>query len=642
MAAPGQVQTLTVMAKELGPWSPDISARRFEKPSIVTGRNFKDEPDGPMSAWGSNIINFNFWGDTERQKVVELRITNDILYGTNSGVWRINKTSGVAEPILLVTVTRPFWPWTIAYVGGLYYIAQYDIGLWQFDPDNNTLAHVATLSSDVVRYVAESNGRLIYLSDTDIWVSSLDDGTDFTPSLTTAAGAQPLSLVGGIGYSIVSILDGFLVYTSNGILRASYTQAAYVFAYKPLKTHVRVWSPNATIYIPKVGSLSLDSSGFSITKETTYTDPGNSDAWEILMGDYVKKNILAFMDNTLDGTMQLYWSEAEQKLFVSFSSNDRQGLMITTFVWSAVVKKWMPMDHQHTGVFETYSAINNIYTCGYMATDGYMRAFNNADYSDDLPAYPYTIADLIYRTEMEEPILAEISTPGGSIFHLGTTDINISEANPNAYKNFVPVAGLFTINSEPFSNTNNDNSDDPDMVIGPVIVGGTYINMDISGGVELFAIGYSLPSIGLDSEISIGPYRFNDQIQPDESSALSTVLLELTATSTFTITEDWNILVGNEDWNALNGNEDWGAGTVVPNMFDLILRSSSDGINEPFQGDEDLVVFNDNGSLLDYRPYGTSGLYHGLRLVCSQPGQSYALKVIGLSGQLTGRVDAQL
>lgn len=635
----GSPQSLTVFAKELGPWTPAIDSRRLDKPSIISGRNFKDEVDGPVSAWSNNIVNFNLWTEGERRKVSELRIVNDILYGMETGVWKINKVSGQMELLLPANITEPFWPWTIAYVGGVYYIAQYDIGLWQFDPILNTLAYIVTLSGTKCRYVAESAGRLIYFSDEDIWVSAQDDGTDFTPSLTTAAGAQPLSLIGGTAFRIEVLTDGFLVYTSEGILKATFVQAAYIFKYDPLKTHVKIFSPNGAVYIPKIGAVSLDASGFALTKEFDYQDRGVSQPWEPIMSAYLKASIIDGLDKTLYGTIQMYWSDAEQKLFVSFSSNTREGIMLTTFAWSFVTKRWMPMNHQHTGIFETYTATNNIYSCGFMATDGYMRAFTNSDRTQDLPPSPTSIVDYLFRTESQQQILAEINM-SGTIYQLGTTDINGSDHNPNDYKDFIPTAGLFYINSESFSDTPVYDVSDPDMVLGGVILGGTFMDFYISGGIELYARGYVLPSIGLDSELIIGPYRFNDQTQPDETSAIGTVIMGLTPAANFTITEDWNILTGMEDWNALTGVEDWGSGNAVPNRFTLTLNSTNDGVNAGIQGPEELPVFNDLGSSLTYAPMGYSGIYHILTMDALEAGESFALKVVDLSGLLTGRLDA--
>jgi hypothetical protein len=634
-------QSLNTFTRDLGPWTPDIDIRKNEKPAILAGTNFQDDIDGPASAWSSNFINWNFWELPSRAKICELKISNDILYGAQDGVWRINKISGVMELLLAVDVTNTFWPWTIAYVGGVYYIAQYDIGLWRYNPTENSLIHVTTPTGDTVRYVAESAGRLLYLSDAYVVISAQDDGTNLTPSLTTAAQAQPISLIGGTAFRIEVLADGFLVYTSNGIMKATYTQAAYVFRWDVLQSRVRLFSPNAAVYVPKVGAIALDNSGFSLTKEYNYTDGGNSQPWEVAMGDYLRTNLIQYLDKTKYGNISLYWSDAEQKLFVSFSTNALEGVMIYGFVWSAVTKRWGSFDHQNTGIFETYAAVNNQYTCGYMGTDGYMRAFSNTNLSQGLPDQTTSLIDYLYRIEDEAPILATVPS-GTDVVELATTEILGSDNNPNAYSNFQTSSGLYEINSEVYSDTVNNSMNDPDMVIeDDLIIAGTYINMDISGVVELFAIIYQLPSIGLNSSLTIGPYRFSDQTAPDETSAVSGIVLGLTNTSSFIVREDWNVLSGNEDWNDGNGAEDWGSGNSIPNNFTLTLRNSDDAINAPIQGDENLEVFNDLGSALSYTPMGYSSIYHTLTLSAQEVGESFAVKTVDFTGLLTGRLDSR-
>lgn len=634
------MSTLTVFAKDLLPWTPDIDSRRSEKPEIITGQNFIDDIDGPRSAWSSNYVNFNFWDVATRGKVNELRLAKGMLYGTQTGVWSIDPVSGLAIPILLIAVVNKFWPWTIAFVGGLYYIAQFDVGLWQYDPINNSIGHVDTPFGDGARFVNESKGRLVVLTVDVVATSALDDGTDLTPSLQTAAGAQALSLVGGDGYRIESIPDGFLVYLSNGIMKATYTQQSFVFAYDNLTPGIKVFNPNAAVYIPRVGALSLDNSGFNLTREFNYTDLGIPQPWEIEKGDYVKKNILAFLDETSFGTIGMYYSVQTQQLFIYFSANTNPGLFYTTFVWSSVSKKWSSFDQQHYGIFETYDALSNTYSASFMGSDGYMHAFSNANFTQSLPTPPLVLQDFVYRASIEEQVIAEIDD-SDVIFQRGVTEINFSDYNPFTFANLTGTVGTFQMNFTPYSDTVNDAADDPDMIIGAVITGGTYINMDVSGGIEQFAIPYMLPQVGLSSSLQIGPFRFEDQTYADQTSSVDTINLALAPTSNFNVFEDWNTLNASaEDWNTLTGAEDWGAGVQTPNSFDLILRSTNDGVNPGEQGDEELEPFMNLGSSQVFKPSGWSGIYHLLTLEANDPGQSFALKTIDLTGALTGRLQS--
>jgi hypothetical protein len=625
---------LTVFAKTLLPWSPDIDSRRLDKPGIITGTNFTDDLDGPQSAFSSNLVNYNYWDASTRRKINELRLTEEIVYGTCTGIWRINETSGVAELLLGVTVTEIYWPWTVAYVGGKYYFAQYDVGLWQYDPETQVLTYVVNLAGDNIRYVAESAGRLICLTPTDVLVSALDDGTDLTPSITTGAHAQTLSLVGGQAYAIVPVPDGYLVYQSNGVMKATFTQAAFVFTYDNLTAAVKLFSPNASVYVPLLGSISLDNSGFHIVKEarsTTVPEP-----WEIEKGDYIKQNILAYLNKNLVGTVCLYYSQAEQKLFVSFSDNTREGVMIACFVYSFVSQRWGSFDIQQTGLFETLELVNNAYSCSYIALDGFMRAFSHADYSQNIPDAPDGIADFLYRPTQEEQPIKLFSDDGVNFVHIGYTDILFEQYNPTGFNNYT-VTNLFYQSYLPYSDTDLDDETDPPFEDGSPIVGGSYADFYTSGGVNIVALPYTLPIIGLNSTLEVGPFRFTEQLQADETSCVNQLILGLSRTANFSTSEDWNTIVGdNEDWNALNGAEDWGSGVTVPNVFELVLNDTDDGTNPGIQGLETLPVFNDLGSSLTYSPIGYSSIYHTITLNAINPREAFALKFVDLTGQLTG------
>lgn len=629
-----QQVTLNVNTKELGPWSPSIDARRFDKPGVIAGMNWIDDIDGPRSYFGSNFVNFNFWDPSTRQKINELRAGTDILYGTPTGVYRINTTSGVAEPILQVAVVNTFWPWTIAFVGGLYYLAQYDVGLWQYDPVNNSIAHVSTPVGEIVRYVIKSCGRLVIMSSTLYAWTALDDGTNFTPSLTNGAGAQGINIIGGTPMALCPLDDGFLCYTTVGIAKATFQQAAYIFKHEPLSTTIKIFSPNAVLYVPKLGALSLDDTGFNLIREFNYSDFGKPQPWEIEKGDYIRKNVLAGLDHTQIGVMGFYYSQIEQKLFLSFSGNTRIGVMTLNFVWTAVSKRWSSFDHQNTGIFETYNPINNIYTCSYVGTDGWMRAFQNSNVSQDVPALPATLYDYVYRVELEESVLAIVSA-AGVVYQTCTTDINQSDNNPLFYGNYSTVIGVFYINYLPFSDTIDDGATDIPFSGNTCT---TNINTQQQGVCELFAIPLTLPQIGLNSSIEMGPWRFQEQTQPDDTSALSGLLLGLSQVSDFNLFVDWNLTFGSEDWNTGSGTVDWGTGVTSPNAFDLTLTTSNDGYNAILTGDEELVVFNDLGSALKYAPFGYSGIWHTLTLEAVDAGQAYALKTIDFTGLLTGKL----
>lgn len=433
----------TVYAKELSSWTPDIDNRRQGKPGIITGTNFIDDVDGPRSAFSNSFNDYNLFNTITRQKVSELRLVNEILYGTVTGIYRINKTSKILECLLAVDCSaKVFWPWTYAMVGGVYYFAQYDIGLWRYDPITETISHVVVPIGDKIRGVAVSYGRLIYIGvdgNGNAWVgdSDLDDGTALTPDLQHGIVAQAISMVGGDPLKIVAVEGGFFVFTTEGILQASITTEAYVFYYRPRTDKIKIFSPNAAIYVQSIGAICLDATGFhKIPNAVNAYELVMPEPWEILMGDYLKKNVIANLDQSLIGNINLYYSNSEQRLFVSFSSNIGEGFLANTYVFNVVAQKWSSFDTPHYGMFEVLQSNSRIFTCGFMGIDGYIRKFTNTNYTDTFPVLPNVINDFIFRAALaEQPVKSYINISNVS-YLIGYTELNCSDFAPSLYSNY--------------------------------------------------------------------------------------------------------------------------------------------------------------------------------------------------------------
>lgn len=631
----------TLLARDLNPWTPVIDARKSDKPQIITGINFRDGIDGPISAFSAAFVNDNLFDTNTRANIDELPIDNDILYGTPTGVYKIDQTSGVVWNILPITITKLFWPWTIAKVGGFFYIAQYGIGLWQYDQTNDIMTQIVTPSGQDIFYVAESYGRLIYFDLTVVAVSALDDGTDFIPNLATAAQAQAQSMVGGTAYAIVSIVDGFLVYFSSGVMKATYTSAANVFNWSKLSTGIKLFSPNASVYCPMFGSITLDRNGLWLTQEYNYTTYGKPAPWEVVMGNYIKKNIINGMDYTKPGVVSMYYSQAMQMIFIFFSANASQGLFTTTLCYDCISQRWGSFNEPHYGIFETYNAATATYTASYMDTSGYMKEFTNSNYSEDYPDDNTGLNDYLYRPDLTDRDMSQFlganpAINGGVIFYEGHSEIKFSDHAPWFY-NAYTVSGLYIINSAPYSDTNEGLYDIPFDVTSSPMIGGSNINDDFSGGLLLIALPYIINEQGLNSSITIGPFRANDQQAfAEETTHLESVQLGMQATNAFLIYVDWNTTVGSQDWNAIDGAIDWGAGAQIPTTYGLTLSDTNDGFSSPFFGDEDLEVFQDFGSSQLFKPAGNSSIYHTLTLSAENVGDFYALKVIDITAQFDG------
>lgn len=179
----------------------------------------------------------------------------------------------------------------------------------------------------------------------------------------------------------------------------------------------------------------------------------------------------------------------------------------------------------------------------------------------------------------------------------------------------------------------------------PDAVGGAGAQMEPIGVVlELnpYTAGWPAP---LNSCIELGPFRFAEQRQADETAAISSLILGISQQAIgIIVEEDWNTSTdADEDWNDevdQDGDdiyEDWSEGSGDSDDFTLQLRSTDDGISAQFQGDETLDVIEDFGSSKQYSPIGYSAIYHRLHICAREVDEYWAVKTIDIAGVLTGR-----
>lgn len=625
--------SLTIYAREFDPYQPVSDQRRAGKAGIMSGQNFLDDVDGFRSAYTTRFYNYYEWDLVARLKVTELRVGGTIMYGTPNGVWAVNSISGLPYLLIPVNVVSQFWPWTVAECAGIYYFAQYNVGLWQYDSAANTVVKLtggAIPFGDNVRGVIGSYSRLAVLSDDFVAWSEEDDGTDFTPSLITGAGAQATSLIGGVPLNIAPVADGIIIATTLGLLKGEFVDANYVYRWYVLSRDVKLFSPNGAVVVPDVGVIYCDDHGMHVTNGAVPA------VWEPLMGEYFKLNIIRYLTHSKYGTMQLYYSQAARMLFVSFSSNAREGLYDSAFVYYTPSGKWGVFNHTNTGVFEVIEQHNSLNICAYMDVEGYMQYFYDTNFSETYPSAPQVIAEYVIRPISEQAVISQDLTGSGTLTNVCITELNYIDYSPTGWDMFV-YYGPYALNTAILSDaTVPEGEFSTNEAVTPIVVG-TYLNFTPSGSVDTVPVPYIMAQTSVNSTVTVGPFRLVEQKQADETSAITSIILGLTASASFSLNEDWNILTGDEDWNILTGNEDWGIGSFVPDQLELSIMDTDDGYNPQAQGEETLDVQDSMNSSLYYTPTGYSAIYHTLTLNAFDIGDSFYLKFIDIAGISTGR-----
>lgn len=423
----------TYYSREFESYIPILDPRRLSKPALIYGKNFLFDVDGPRSAFNCEFYNWFKYGATDRRSWRDFKVENEIWYGTPTGIWRIMPVS--LEPELLLDIQaaplQKYWPWTCAKVGGLYYFGQHDKGLWQFDPSTKAFTKIDTPVGRKIRGVTASYGRLVCLSDTTVFWSALDDGTDLIPSTETGAGAQALSMLSANAFRVDGVADGIIVSTDKGYLKGEFVLAGYVFRWYILSDLMKPFTPNATVKLPDVGLLTLDTRGFYLSNGKI------PEPWEQLHGEFFSKNFIAKMDRRRLGCLALHYSYAAKALYVSFAPNEREGTFTFAFVYLMTSGKWGVFNRDHHGFFELTRQPEGIETSAYMQSDGRVRMFTTKLDVEVLPAAPESYLDFLIR-KFEEP---QPRMEDGVI--TGVTDLWFVDKNPSVLSVAVPKTGMY-------------------------------------------------------------------------------------------------------------------------------------------------------------------------------------------------------
>lgn len=226
-------------------------------------------------------------------------------------------------------------------------------------------------------------------------------------------------------------------------------------------------------------------------------------------------------------------------------------------------------------------------------------------------------------------LFANVSTDGGATFDLITLD-----ADPYAVNSFLGFwTAAFIMNLE-----------EP-----AVYVGGSGMQVDPLG-CRVVAVPFALDVRDLNSVLELGPFRFVEQKDSDETSMITSLVLGLTEVDIGLVVE---VDMATEPTSTIDmatlvdvlGDDievDMGEGTGNSDDFTLELLGNDDGSTYPgapieFKPEE-LEPIDDRGSTKQYSPTGYSYLYHRVRLKATEVDEKFAVKFVDISGQLTGRL----
>lgn len=326
---------------------PALDPRQVTEPHIIKGRNFSFNPEGPKSDFGGRLLAV-VAHTTEPEHTESFDLDSDIRYFSPGGVYSYvpaTKTYSLLLDLVPHWVDIGFYKWTNAFVGNKYYfchpnlpqkLIQYDVIL-----DTWTIITNVTFWPAGLKAVTQGAGRLIILGDSQYKWSAQDDGSEFDPASGTGAGFQGISLIGGTSITISELNDGFLTYTSTGIILVSLLgTAAATFRHQILTKEVKLIDSFAIINIDGAQHIVLTERGFFVNDNITFNP------FRPLFNEFLI--IKAFP--TLGKRVRLAFCPLRQQLFLSFKTQIGVEFFDRCYVLPRNLEKWSTFDRVHYAI----------------------------------------------------------------------------------------------------------------------------------------------------------------------------------------------------------------------------------------------------------------------------------------------------
>jgi len=638
--------SLNLQGKNIEGLIPALDARKVGKVHVVNGENVLFSVDGPKSGFGGHNKHYQVF---ENPQFVEVVIIDDTHYFTSDqAVLLLDQTTRKFVPLFTFseTVTTQY-KWTFASVGSVHYFCHPDIGVYGYNTSTKAVTKVTADIPSGPKAIVESRGRLVVLGTTAYAWSAQDDGSDFATSISTGAGTQATSILGGTTLMVHAYDNGFFVFTTRGIIRNEFTDAVVPFRVRVLSRHHKLINSFCVTSLDDGSVIFLDRSGFYVTKGQV------PERWQQLFSEFLFEDLKNY-DLDQPASVRLTYDTKQKLVFLSFAVADAT---VYSFAWALYVplERLGKFNKRHYAILhiEYTSGGDKAHLPGYVTEDKQFIVWTGIPKLENFPntSRAYLFKPIVQLTNAyHDPVAVVDVMP--SVCHIGAIYESIFSAYYGWYvdaatvieQSFEEVAQLDDSLESALGEDWNalsgaedwdilDDAEDWNTVVDNIFPSVMTFRADL---ILNFFVPLARDFTKLDSFIEVGLLRYEEQQYPDEMGLVTDLALEIAESGELDAqSEDWNTNEGEEDWNALSGEEDWGDGVVTEMTFAVSEIATLDGFTTFKSVTPDLekdFAFRRQYSLLN------TGVFHKVRLDANQVGQSFHLKSLEVAGSLDGRV----
>ena len=341
----------SILLRDVEGYYPNIDPRRIQKPHIIKGQNFLWGFDGPYSGFGDHFYTDSatfddILGDGKHISLFRIRHITYVfcengVYIYDGGFFKVHFFDNGDFP-----ENTDFYKWSHARVGGFDYFCHPGLqGNILKREDSKTFSEFSENVPMGARAITATGDRLIILGTNQYNWSALSQGDNLEPSLTTGAGAQAISLLGGEPFTVENTGSGFFVFTSAGIIITEITREVGTFSHRilhrdiiPINQLVVTKAENfRTIILTQTGLFESSGTAFQLV--------------EPIMSDYISNHVFpnASIDYE-DVNFCLYYNKLQTSLWVGISDGTKQ-FFDRALVLQDRLKKWGLFNNGFYGIW---------------------------------------------------------------------------------------------------------------------------------------------------------------------------------------------------------------------------------------------------------------------------------------------------
>lgn len=344
-------------------FQPAVDYRRSGRVGVLSGRNFAWDASGVYSAYASRLVAGSTSIATAPTIIQSLDLFSAMHVAANGAIRRMNPSSP-GSPVgtwELLTTKAPlvyanpndvpynFRKWSTAYLGAKPYACSYNYGVFEVDLVPAVPTYTRLTSGTVVGFptdatpvigIVETNGRMVYLTETVVYWSAPNAPKNLTPALG-GAGFQVLAeRVGGIPIAVTAVSQGCIIWTTVGALVMEFIGGDLVFRFWVLSTQALPISSFAITRMPDDDYIMLTRLGLfmfnNLSQPQTITP---------LFNEFLRE----YLRNKPNEAGHIWYSITDNRLYCAM--RELQAAFIETFALDIMLDRWGMFSEPHIGFF---------------------------------------------------------------------------------------------------------------------------------------------------------------------------------------------------------------------------------------------------------------------------------------------------